>query len=338
VCICSDYLHSGQGLRSEWVEFAGFDAHPSSSWWRGAGGEGGADGSGRGDRLRLSGSLQQYGGRHPIVITASSGPCEFTASSSSSIDEADAIMSSLRDNDVAMNKWWCYYSLFHMTVLLFVCLYVCIICVCVSMFVWYVCMVCIYTHTCCNLYLYDMHTYLYVWYTCLDVCTHTCVLSYVYVCRCVCMRACVSLWTTVISNRKLKISTAPTKAKSREPAYSQALIQSNRHGGQNPESQAGRQADKLNVVTASIPCHLLLIGNWVFFLCLTFWKPCCFWWSLERQSVAFQSVVSEWEWYCWHPAASIWFEIWGVVDSGKKKSIFPIRFSKNFDFSKQISK
>ena len=30
-------------------------------------------------------------------------------------------------------------------------------------------------------------------------------------------------------------------------------------------------------------------------------------------------------------AASIWFEIWGVVDPGKK-SIFPGKFPKNFDF------
>ena len=36
-------------------------------------------------------------------------------------------------------------------------------------------------------------------------------------------------------NRKLEISTAPTKAKSRELAYSAA--------GSNPESQAGRQSD-----------------------------------------------------------------------------------------------
>ena len=46
-------------------------------------------------------------------------------------------------------------------------------------------------------------------------------------------------------NRKLDISRAPTKAKSREPAYSQALYQNriDRQGGQNPESQAGRQSD-----------------------------------------------------------------------------------------------
>src|SRR6218665_3548120 len=42
-------------------------------------------------------------------------------------------------------------------------------------------------------------------------------------------------------NRKLDISTAPTKARSREPAYSQALIQTKSIGsGSDPESQ-GRQ-------------------------------------------------------------------------------------------------
>jgi len=43
-------------------------------------------------------------------------------------------------------------------------------------------------------------------------------------------------------NRKLEISTAPTKAKSREPAYSQALIQ-NKIGRQRVRSRdSGRQA------------------------------------------------------------------------------------------------
>src|SRR6218665_2039471 len=46
-------------------------------------------------------------------------------------------------------------------------------------------------------------------------------------------------------NRKLKILTAPTKAKSREPAYSQALVQTKSIGsGSDPESQAGRQAGR----------------------------------------------------------------------------------------------
>src|SRR6218665_431162 len=47
----------------------------------------------------------------------------------------------------------------------------------------------------------------------------------------------------VIVIRKLDISTAPTKARSRKPAYSQALIQNkiDRHGS-DPESQAGRQS------------------------------------------------------------------------------------------------
>jgi len=40
------------------------------------------------------------------------------------------------------------------------------------------------------------------------------------------------------SNRKLEISRAPTKAKSREPAYSQALVQTKSIGsGSDPESQ-----------------------------------------------------------------------------------------------------
>ena len=40
-------------------------------------------------------------------------------------------------------------------------------------------------------------------------------------------------------NRKLQISTAPTKAKSLEPSYSQALNQNkiDRQGSHNPESQ-----------------------------------------------------------------------------------------------------
>src|SRR6218665_427626 len=32
------------------------------------------------------------------------------------------------------------------------------------------------------------------------------------------------------------------------------------------------------------------------------------------------------------PAASIWFEIWEVADPGLKKSNFPGKFMKNFDF------
>ena len=50
----------------------------------------------------------------------------------------------------------------------------------------------------------------------------------------------------VICNRngKLKISIASTKAKSREPAYSQALVQNKTIGSWSyPESQAGRQSD-----------------------------------------------------------------------------------------------
>src|SRR6218665_171147 len=31
-------------------------------------------------------------------------------------------------------------------------------------------------------------------------------------------------------------------------------------------------------------------------------------------------------------AASIWFEIWGVVDPGKKNRFFPGKFPRNFDF------
>jgi len=48
-------------------------------------------------------------------------------------------------------------------------------------------------------------------------------------------------------NRKLEISTAPTKAKSREPAYSQALVQNkiDRHRVRFRElgRQAGRRSD-----------------------------------------------------------------------------------------------
>ena len=45
-------------------------------------------------------------------------------------------------------------------------------------------------------------------------------------------------------NRKLLISSAPTKAKSQEPSYSQALTKTKSIGsGQNPESQASRQSD-----------------------------------------------------------------------------------------------
>ena len=47
-------------------------------------------------------------------------------------------------------------------------------------------------------------------------------------------------------NRKLEISTVPTKAKSRELAYSQALIQNQidrQSEPSDPASQAGRQAD-----------------------------------------------------------------------------------------------
>ena len=45
-------------------------------------------------------------------------------------------------------------------------------------------------------------------------------------------------------NSKLDISTAPTKVRSREPAYSQALIQTKSIGsGSDPESQADRQSD-----------------------------------------------------------------------------------------------
>ena len=46
----------------------------------------------------------------------------------------------------------------------------------------------------------------------------------------------------IVLYRKLKISTAPTKAKSREPAYSRALIQ-NKIDRQGVEVQRGRQAD-----------------------------------------------------------------------------------------------
>jgi len=45
-------------------------------------------------------------------------------------------------------------------------------------------------------------------------------------------------------NRELDISTASTKARPREPAYSQALIQNKLDRQRsNPESQAGRQPD-----------------------------------------------------------------------------------------------
>ena len=35
-------------------------------------------------------------------------------------------------------------------------------------------------------------------------------------------------------------------------------------------------------------------------------------------------------------AASIWFQIWEVVDPGQKILIFPGKFQKNFDFSRHI--
>src|SRR6218665_2015988 len=38
------------------------------------------------------------------------------------------------------------------------------------------------------------------------------------------------------------------------------------------------------------------------------------------------------------PAASIRFEILGVVNPGKKNSIFPGKFPKNFDFFRQLHK
>ena len=45
-------------------------------------------------------------------------------------------------------------------------------------------------------------------------------------------------------NRKLLISTASTKAKSREPVYSQGLNQNKIDGrSHDPESQTGRQSD-----------------------------------------------------------------------------------------------
>jgi len=46
-------------------------------------------------------------------------------------------------------------------------------------------------------------------------------------------------------NHKLEISTAPTKAKSREPAYWEALIWNkiNRQRVRDPDSQAGRQRE-----------------------------------------------------------------------------------------------
>ena len=34
-----------------------------------------------------------------------------------------------------------------------------------------------------------------------------------------------------------------------------------------------------------------------------------------------------------YSTASIWFEIWGVVDPGKKNPIFPSKFPQNFDLS-----
>src|SRR6218665_2592575 len=37
-------------------------------------------------------------------------------------------------------------------------------------------------------------------------------------------------------------------------------------------------------------------------------------------------------------AASIWFEIWGVVDPGKKNSIYTGKFPKNFNFFRQFYK
>jgi len=43
-------------------------------------------------------------------------------------------------------------------------------------------------------------------------------------------------------NRKLEISTAPTKAKSREPAY-RRLSKKSIGSGSNPESQAGIRSD-----------------------------------------------------------------------------------------------
>ena len=53
---------------------------------------------------------------------------------------------------------------------------------------------------------------------------------------------CLSLFVCLSRNRKLDISRAPTKAKSRESAYSQALVQTKSIGsGSDPESQACRQ-------------------------------------------------------------------------------------------------
>src|SRR6218665_1672174 len=49
--------------------------------------------------------------------------------------------------------------------------------------------------------------------------------------------------TMLHRNRKLEISTAPTKAKSWEPAYSQALKKKSIGSRSDPESQAGRQSD-----------------------------------------------------------------------------------------------
>ena len=49
-------------------------------------------------------------------------------------------------------------------------------------------------------------------------------------------------------NRKLKISTAPTKAKSQEPAYPQALIRNKIDRQQVRSCESGRQSAMLNGV------------------------------------------------------------------------------------------
>jgi len=52
-------------------------------------------------------------------------------------------------------------------------------------------------------------------------------------------------------NRKLEISTAPTKSKSREPVYSQGVYQ-NKIGSQRVKSQRVRQADSQTAMVGGV--------------------------------------------------------------------------------------
>ena len=57
--------------------------------------------------------------------------------------------------------------------------------------------------------------------------------------------------------------------------------------------------------------------------------------GIEPQlSAAENEVLSVWKFL--PAAASLWFQIWGVVDPGEKKSISPDKFPRNFDFFQAI--